>query len=211
MKRVLYFIAIVLIASCKKEDVSTNPSLGFLESWLNNNPRIYITKTIDSNIHFERGVATYRGYTFKPLYDVKITAIGGKIAETGTFKIVISDIEDFYFLNPIYVDSVVVSNIQKFQYKTVKQEIVLSANKLYIIAYLNKSHSSVYDALYMDYVPNAINNIVLPLLINDISINMTYYSYGLIDNGVYRVLSGGGVMGHAEMRGLVDFKYELKK
>src|SRR5450759_1033221 len=171
MKKILSLIVIVLIVSCtKKSSDPVQQDPGMLEGYLKENPGITVQKTTSSLISYRNGYATSRGYHFKPLKDIKITDIGGKIAEKGTFKIKISNIDTGWSKDngwtDILTDSITITDISSFQYKTVSKEIILNADKNYVISYFNLSHNSVYDAgsgLQNEYIG-------MPLKINDIEI-----------------------------------------
>jgi hypothetical protein len=213
MKRFFYFLAIVLIASCKKDDLDSISSSGFLEGFFYNNPKIIVRKTIESNIAYQGGVATYRGYIFKPLYDMRISAIGGRIAELGTFKIEIYQLHNtgiWGSRDTLLIDSVNINNINKFQFKNINHDLILLANEQYLIRYFNKNHNSVYDAGLGYSQPDQLNNIKYPLEINDIEIETPYYTYETSYNGKYHTTTEG-TWSDGILRGLVDFKYELTK
>jgi len=210
MKKILSLIVIVLIVSCtKKSSDPVQQDPGMLEGYLKENPGITVQKTTSSLISYRNGYATSRGYHFKPLKDIKITDIGGKIAEKGTFKIKISNIDTGWSKDngwtDILTDSITITDISSFQYKTVSKEIILNADKNYVISYFNLSHNSVYDAgsgLQNEYIG-------MPLKINDIEIERIYWTYDMILDGVYQSMEQGFTNGLGLFRGLVDFKYEL--
>jgi hypothetical protein len=63
MKRIIYFIAIILIASCNKNDSEPNSSPGFLAGYLNNDPEIVVSQTSETNISPSvQNFGIYRGY-----------------------------------------------------------------------------------------------------------------------------------------------------
>lgn len=210
MKRFFYFMAIVLIASCKKDDLDSTSSYGSLEGFLNNNPKIILRKTSESNVPYKGGFATYRGYIFRPLYGMRISAIGGKIAELGTFKIEIYHINNNLWgrRDTLLIDSVNINNTNKFQFKNINHDLILLANEQYLIRYFNKNHNSVYDAGLGYSQPDPLNNIKFPLIINDLEIEIPYYTYETSYNGKYYTTTEG-TWNEGIMRGLVDFKYEL--
>jgi hypothetical protein len=210
MKKLLYFFAILLFVSCTKKNSDPAEQPGILGSYLKANPEIIIQKTTQSMIGYQDGYATYRGYQFKPSKDMKITEIGGRIAQNGTYKIIISNTDGGWTKDngwtEILTDSITITNTGVFQYKKITQNIILKAGKNYVIRYFNKSHDSVFDA-GLGSQPGIIE---LPLIIDDIEIDNIYYSYELKITGGYLTMeqglanSLGGIL-----RGLVDFKYEL--
>lgn len=212
MKRFFYLMAIVLIASCKKDNLDSTSGSGFIEDFLNINPKIAVGKTSESNVIYQGGVATYRGYIFKPLHGMKISAIGGRIAEFGTFKIEIYHINNSYLWgkDTLMIDSVNINNINKFQYKNINHDLILIANERYLIRYFNKSHNSVYDAGLGYSQSNLLNIIRFPLKINDIEIEIPYYTYEISSNAEYFTITEE-TWNYGILRGLVDFKYELTK
>jgi len=208
MKRFFYFIILVLIASCKKEDANSNLSSGLLEGFLNSNPKIAIQKTTYSNVSYDEYYSTFRGYAFVPLHNIKISAIGAKIAGYGTFKIEILDWNNM--MDTLLTDSIKITNTSIFQFKNINHELMLNANKTYIIRYFNINHNFVYDAGLGYGQSDTINIIKFPLTINDIKILSPYYTYTSYYNGNYYNI-GEGLWNSGIFRGLVDFKYELTK
>lgn len=211
MRKLLIFLAIVVISCTKKNSDPVEQVPGIIESYLKDNPEIIVQKTTASVIPFRDGYATYRGYHFKPLKDIKITEVGGRIAEKGTYKIKISNIDTGWSKGngwtDILTDSININNTGVFQFKKVSQDIILKADKNYVIYYFNLSHNSVYDA-GLGYQPVSI---VLPLKIDEVEIERIYYSYEQKITGGYLTMeegftnSLGGIL-----RGLVDFKYEVQ-
>ena len=93
MRKLLIILAIVVVSCTKKNSDPPVQVPGIIESYLKDNPEIIVQKTTASVIPFRADYATYRGYHFKPLKDIKITEVGGRIAEKGTYKIKISNID----------------------------------------------------------------------------------------------------------------------
>jgi len=210
MKRFLYYVGIVIIASCKKEDSNSNLDLnrGLLEGYLYSNPKIIVQKTTYSSISYDQYYSTYRGYVFSPSQDIKISAIGGRIAGFGTFKIEIyrgwtSD------RDTLLIDSININKTSIFQYKNINRELILKANEEYLIRYFNINHNFVFDA-GLGYGSDATNILQFPLIIKDIKILSPYYMYLNLYNGNYYTIDEGIWFGGI-LRGLVDFKYELTK
>lgn len=209
MKKILYLLILVLIASCKKESSNTNSDAGLLEGFLNNNPKISVIKTTFAYGTYNEYYSTDRGYIFKPLNNIKITAVGGKIAGYGTFKI-----ELFHGLpwnkETLMIDSIKINNTSVFQFKNINPGLTLNANEVYIIRYFNINHNFVYDAGLGYGQSDSTNIIKFPLTIKDIQILSPYYTYSNLYNGNYYTINEGDY-NEGKFRGLVDFKYELTK
>jgi hypothetical protein len=209
MKRFFYFIIIILIAACKKDSVDTNSDPGVLEGFLTNHPDIIVQKTTYAYGTFNNYYSTHRGFIFKPLKDIKISAVGGKIAGYGTFKIEIFH-NWLWERDTLLVDSISINNTAVFQFKNIKPELILNANELYLIRCFNINHNFVYDA-GLGYGQSDTTNIIeFPLTINDIQILSPYYTYINLYNGNYFTINEG-LYDVGIFRGLVDFKYELKQ
>jgi hypothetical protein len=211
MKNLLFLIPIIFLISCAKDDV--NPSIkniGFLDDYLKKNPDITILKTTESNIVYTGGVATYRGYIFKPLEDLKLNAIGGRIAKQGIYKFEILKLDGGWYstCDTLFMDSINITNISSFQYKNVDKDIILFGNERYIFRYFNENHNSVYDAGLGFSQSDTINYIKFPLAIEDVEIEIPYYTYQKLYDGEYRMYQGG-TFNLGILRGLIDFKYEI--
>lgn len=217
MKVLLYFIILVLIISCETEDSNSikDNSIkensikeqGLLEGYLNNNPKIIVQKTTYSQISYNKYYSTYRGYVFTPIQNIKIKAIGARIAGYGTFKIEIYRWP--YKIDTLLIDSVTINNTSIFQYKNITRELILKPNEEYLIRCFNINHNFVFDA-GLGYGNDTTNILNFPLLIKDVKILCPYYAYtSSYDGNFYTIIEGiwfGGIL-----RGLVDFKYELTK
>ena len=206
-----YLISLFLLASCNKEEVApvrvAPVKPGILENFIKADPTITLQKTTQSAYHFENA-ATYRGYVFKPLSNIRITAIGGKIAEKGNYKIEIFSSESGNWKSDtLLVENIQITDTQKFQYKELGKGLELAAHKSYIIRYFNESHNSVYDAVLPRTYQSATNPFS-PIKIGDIEVEKQYYTYHYKNNGEYYVVSEG-VFSNSLFRGLVDFKYDL--
>lgn len=219
MKKILYLIALVLIISCNKEsndstdDNNGIPEVndyGVLGTYLTEK-RLVIQKATLSQIEYDHIRTTYRGYIFTPEKDMKITEIGGRIAETGKYRFEIYRLDpEVYFskIETILVDSVTITDISIFQYKKLVDGPLLESNQKYIFRYFNQDHNSVYDAGLGRYQDDDYNNIKFPLKIKDITIESSYYTYNITINGeIFPAIEGEFWLGI--IRGLVDFKYEL--
>lgn len=212
MKRLLYLLLLISIVSCKKGDTdqpAQNP--GLIEGYLKENPSITVQKTNMSTVPYNDSYATSRGYHFNPLKDVKITEIGGRIAEKGIFKIKISNIDNGWSKGDgwvdVLIDSINITSTAIFQYKAVNKEVILLSGHKYLISYFNINHNSVYDA----GTGSLSGYVQMPLTIKDIEIEREYYSYDQNIIGGYRTIEEGFTNGLGLIRGLVDFKYELAK
>lgn len=210
-KNLLYFVVLALLVSCKKDEPDSVP--GFIEKFINDNPRIGVSIASPLIYGSVNSYASYRGYVFKPLSNIKINAIGGRIAETGVFKIIICEGHGYnYDLKPMLIDSINISNIDQFQYKNISKQLILSANNIYTIIYLNKTKYSIFDAGYKTYKENAVNAIELPLLVNGINIESTFCFYGMMVSGGFFPMYWIEESDYVQiLRGLVDFKYEVVK
>ncbi len=208
MKKLCILLLVIFIVSCNKNNTDPgqlNP--GVLGGYLKDNPAITVQKTTESTISYRDGFATSRGYHFKPLKDLKITEIGGRIAEPGTFGIKINNIDNGWSKADgwieVLIDSIKITNTSVFQYIPVNQEVILLTGHNYLISYFNKSHNSVYDA-GSGYESGYVQ---MPLTIQDIEIERVYYSYEQIIIGGYMLMEEGFTNGLGILRGLVDFKY----
>lgn len=179
-----------------------------IENYLNSNTYT-VQRTTESDISYDENYATHRGYIFKPLKDIAITAIGGMIAKSGNYKIEIFKFDDtswdpMAISENLLVDTITIDNTESFLYKSLETNINLRANQRYLVRYFNNDHSSVYDI----GLGNAADEYIsFPLQTQDIEIEIPYYSYAyFIDNEVY--LSSYGTFNQGIMRGLPDFKYK---
>ena len=210
MKNYFFIILVIFLISCEKDDVE--PEFGFLGNYLKNNPEISILKTSESDVVYARDAATYRGYVFRPLVDLKLNSFGGRIAEHGVYKFEIFKL-DKWSVSPIdtlLMASIKISNINSFQYKNINKEILLLANERYLIRYFNVNHNSVYDAGLGIWQSDIMNEIRFPLIIDDIEIEIPYYTYHAKHNDKYWLFQEG-TFNYGILRGLIDFKYELAK
>jgi hypothetical protein len=210
MKRFLSLLTVIFVVSCNKNNPDPGQQKsGLIEGYLKDTPALTVQKTTESQIGYRDGVPTDRGYHFKPLKDIKITYIGGRIAETGIFKIKISNIDNGWSKADgwidVLIDSINITNTTVFQYKLVDKDVILAADHNYLISYFNESHNSVYDA-GTGYMPGYLQ---LPLTIQDIEIERIYYSYYQIIIGGYQLSEEAFTNGLGIFRGLVDLKYEL--
>jgi hypothetical protein len=213
MKNILYLLLIIFFFfffSCKKDNsdpVSQDP--GLLEGYIIENPSITVQKTTESLIPYEDAYATSRGYHFTPLKNIKITAIGGRIAEKGMFTIKIRNIDNGWSKGEgwvdVLVDSIKITSTSKFQYKPVDKEVILTSGHKYLISYFNKSHNSLYD-LKNSSEPGFIE---MPLIIKDVQIEREYYSYDQIIIGGYMTVQETFTNALGILRGLADLKYEV--
>jgi hypothetical protein len=209
MKIIIYLIAIIFIVSCKKENTNTVTASGLLEGFLNDNPEIIVRKTTYAYGTYNQFYSTYRGYIFKPLSDIKISAVGAKVAGYGNFRIEISH-GWAWEKDTLLIDSVAIDNTAIFQFKNINHELILKANEEYLIMYFNVNHDFVYDA-GLGYNQSDLTNIIrFPLTIKDVQILSPYYIYKNFYKGKYYAISEGQDM-NGVFRGLVDFKYELVK
>ncbi|MDO1451721.1 hypothetical protein Q0590_35940 [Rhodocytophaga aerolata] len=195
-----------LLFSCNKQE-AVPVQRGFLEDFIKSDGAIKVYKTTNFPNDY-RHTATYRGYIFKPLEAIKITAIGGKIAAEGTYRIELYDHTNLSWTksDPLLVDSVAVSNTDGFQYKPLAKALELKANHLYLIRYFNKSHDSVYDALLPEsYNPD--QGLYFPFQIKEIEVMDIYYTYHYLYEGQY-YWGEEGTYNTPKFRGLVDFTYE---
>lgn len=169
-----------------------------------------VQRTTESEVVYDEESVTHRGYVFKPLKDITIKEIGGMIAKTGAYKVEMFKFEDTGWDNmtideTLLIDTITVDNTESFIYKGLNTDIYLQANQRYLIRYFNQDHSSVYD-VGMGYGSG--DYISFPLQINDIEIELPYYSYAnIIDNEIW--LSSYGTFDQGILRGLPDFKYKL--
>ena len=173
MKKPFYFLLLISLLSCGKDDViPASPKQGLLEEYFNDNPKIIIQKTTDSNVVYEGGVATYRGYVFSPIVDINLTAIGGRIAEKGTYKYEVFKLNEYWVSinDTLLMESINVQDINNFQYINLKKEIHLSPKERYLIRYFNENHNSVYDAGLGTSHSDAVNYIQFPLTLKEIEI-----------------------------------------
>jgi hypothetical protein len=210
MKNFLYLFLIIFFVSCKKDNTDPVPQEpGLLEGYIKENPSITVQKTTESAIPYEDGYATNRGYHFTPLKNIKITAIGGRIAEKGMFTIKIRNIDNGWSKGEgwidVLVDSINITSTSKFMYKTVDKDVILSTGHKYLISYFNKSHNSLYDAKN-SADPGYIG---MPLIIQDVQIEREYYSYEQHIIGGYMTMQETFTNALGILRGLVDMKYEV--
>jgi len=206
MKKIFYFL-LFICASCNNDDDAKPQQHGPLETYLKDN-NVSIIKTTKSSIVYSAGNATHRGYIFTPLKDIKLTHVGAKIAETGTFDVELIEMDGMYIkYDTLVSEDLTINNTENFIYKEIKTPLVLKANKSYLLRYFNESHSSVYDAGTGSFNASDPNYIKLPLTIGDIQIKTLYYTYLTQYNGVYHLgVEGGWSAGI--LRGLVDIVYE---
>lgn len=146
------------------------------------------------------------------MVDIKINSFGGRIAEQGKYKFEIFKMDESWYptTNNLLLDSINITNTSSFQYKITDKEILLLKNERYLIRYFNESHNSVYDAGLGWSQSDEINDIIFPLIIDDIEIEIPYYAYYSKYNGKY-YLCQEGTFDFGILRGLVDFKYKLVK
>ena len=210
MKNLLYLFLIIFFVSCKKDNSDPVPQdPGLLEGYIIENPSITVQKTTESLITYEDAYATNRGYHFTPLKNIKITAIGGRIAEKGMFTIKIRNIDNGWSKGEgwvdVLVDSISITSTSKFQYKPVDKEVILTSGHKYLISYFNKSHNSLFD-LKTSASPGYIE---MPLIIKDIQIEREYYSYEQKIIGGYMTVQETFTNALGILRGLADLKYEV--
>jgi hypothetical protein len=208
-------LVMILLIGCAKDDAeptsqsSSSPAPtvpaavvpGVLEGYLNLNPRISVIKTVNSSFVYESGVTTWRGYIFtvKNNAGITLTAFGGRIAKPGVYRFMLRDLTSYLSsLYPIFEDSIVISDVNKFTYKDIPN-VSLRANTEYLLDYFNNDHSSVYDAGLGINQPDTVNRIKFPLKIGDIQIELPYYTYDYMAAGTFNA---------GLLRGLVDFKYK---
>ena len=213
MKQNVFLLLIIVLISCDKDDVKPNiKESGFLENYLTNNPRISVLKTTDSHVVYTGGVATHRGYVFKPLADLKVTSFGGRIAEPGVYNFELFKLNAWWVSvnDTLLLDSINITNTSSFQYKRIDKEILLLKNEKYLIRYFNETHNSVYDAGIGWSPTDTTNYIRFPLVVDDVEIEIPYYTYHTKFNGQYWQTQAG-TFNYGILRGLIDFKYELVK
>ena len=213
MRRYLFLVPIIFLISCEKDSVEPNgKNVGFVANYLKNNPGISIIKTTESNIVYVGGVSTYRGYIFTPSADLNIIAIGGRIAEPGTYKFEIYKMDDWWLstMDTLLADNITITDVRSFQYKNTSGKIFLSKNQRYLVRYFNESHNSVYDAGTGWSSTDTKNYIPFPVKMDDIEIEVPYYTYHTKHNGGYWSYQSG-TFNSGILRGLIDFRYELAK
>ncbi|MBB3186739.1 hypothetical protein [Microbacter margulisiae] len=195
-----------MIASCKKDDIESISSPGFFGEYLTNNSQIIVSPISEPNVSpSTTNFGIYRGYYFIPSKDIKITAIGAKIPEKGTYKIIVTSgvLNDFVDSNYMLLDSITINNPSEFQYKNISQALILSASTKYLIAYFNSNNLSVYQAQFPHYIS-------IPLTIKGIKIESLFYCSGTFYNGMYCLEGGNILQGSVNcIYGLVDFKYDV--
>jgi len=202
MKRFFYLIALVIIASCKKDNTAPAGN-GFLSEHIKNTPTIEVFETTGATYDPTGDYGIYWGYCFKPSKNIEISAIGAKIPNKGTFKIIISSSGYVNNDNYMFIDSINVNNVNEFTYKNVSKKLMLSANIKYTIAYFSKYKNNLYCA-------GISGTGIPPLIVNDIEIIYNYYPYGVYANGIYYPGSTTSSSGDKIM-GLLDFKYKLSQ
>jgi len=224
MKRCLYFLLksqfvflMVFFISCEKEESSLANEdgypivvdLGFLGKYLKKNYDISVIKTTESYYNYDSTMATSRGYVFETLNKLKITEVGGLIAEKGVYRFEIYGLKK-NMSNEIFFwqDSIEITKTDSFQYKKLKEEIILNKFEKYVIQYFSKDHNSIYDAGACYISTDLKDCIEFPLKIDDVKILSASYEYYWNSNGEY-MLDGVGRWQGGILRGLVDFKYEI--
>lgn len=215
MKNLVYLLLIFLLISCGKnesEEIIPEPeSYGFIEGFIKADPNVILEKTTESDWTFNPNAETHRGYMFIPKKDIRITEIGGKIAQTGIYDLelfLLDDNANFLKSDTLLSFAISITDINNFQYKKVSENIVLLSGKRYLIRYYNKTHDSVYDIIIPETYPyDAYSH---PLKTEDLEVEQMYYTY-LIYNPDGILIDGteGGIKGRNIMRGLPDFRYEL--
>lgn len=214
MRKFIYFIMIFAIVSCSKDDLEQISNPGFIEGHLKNNPLLEISsKNEPYKPFYDEDFGVYRGYYITPSKDIKIKEIGFRAPEKGIHKIILSNGALYDFSNGvhIYTDSISVTDVSKFQFKEVNEDINLTAGLSYLLVYFSKNPEEYYTAEYSFSDFNDHEYLKIPLTINDIEISGLFYYYGtLSSDGSFYLEKGseywGGIF---ELWGLVDFKYEL--
>ncbi len=211
----LYILVFVLFISCSK-DVVEPQSYGMLEEFFSQDSEIVVGLINRGNLDYIN-YATKRGFIFKPLVDIEITAIGGRMAKTGKYEIEIIEIdgEPWEWISetdsPILTNNVTITNTKEFQFTKLDSKLLLQANKRYVIRYFDENHESVYDVLLPDFYWNE-SHILHPQKIKNIELGMMYYAYYLESNGYYHFYNDGGIQSsRLFLRGIPDFKYQVKE
>lgn len=208
MKNLCCILVLVLIVSCKKEDnppVSDPPVMGFLETFLAANPavEVYQCKNWIPN------ETAYWGYLFTPVSDIKITHIGGRMAENGVTRLELYKMSPEAFslsiTNTLLVDSITITDSSRFQYKSIASGIILNAGQRYEIRYLNKASNSIWAAGRGN--PNEVPGFNFPVKAGPIVLEASYTANNYNLNGVwvsyFQQISQFGIQ-----YGLPDFVYE---
>ena len=208
MKKLLFLFVFALIVSCKKDDsplVHEPPVIGLLETFLATNPSVEINK-FNNWIPNE---TAYWGYLFTPTKDIKLTHIGGRIAENGVFRIELYTMSPDHFSmsikDTLLIDSITITDISKFQFKIIASGIILKADQRYEIRYLDKSSNSIWSAGRGN--PNDVPGFNFPVKTGPVVLEASYSSKNYSKNGVwvpyFEQISGYGIQ-----YGLPDFVYE---
>jgi hypothetical protein len=211
MRNIFLIASLLFIISCGKDEVNPiEQNSGILKDYLDENPNITILKTEESSIPYGGGFATYRGFIFIPMDNIKVTAVGGMIAKQGSYVFELYKLDEYGVdkVDTILTQNISIRDVNKFEYYSVSKQINLSKNERYLIRYFNESHKSVYDAGLGYFQPDMENLITFPVSMEDILIAIPYYSYHWKNNNEY-LLHHEGSFDRGIFRGLVDFKYEL--
>lgn len=205
-------ISILVLLSCKDTSTGTKQveetaigEKGYIASYVKENSSIMIQKTTDSNVDFQEDAYwTYNGFSFTPEKNIQMTAIGGLIAETGTYLFELySGYPSAQEPDTLLVDNITIGSVNEFQYKEI-EPIFLAAGGYYVLWYKSDSYASVYDLGLGHNQSNSMNIISKPLTYNEITLNWNFEYY---DSP--RILVGPGEWDGGILRGLVDFKYQI--
>ncbi|MFD1187489.1 hypothetical protein [Pontibacter rugosus] len=219
MKKALYLLLYITTAligvSCKSDDPEPASTPGVLESFISNNVSIKVSQVKDYYVsRYQSDYITHRGYYIVPSKDIKISALGCKVPEKGSYEIILCSGVPFDFVsgNYIYSDQINITNENEFQFKKVDQEIILLANQKYLLVYNTKNPLFYYEAKYVtdNWASNA-DHILLPHTIHDVQVTESFYMYASYRNDGNHYFDTGGTStwGAFTLSGLVDLKYEV--
>lgn len=185
-------------------DETTIGEDGYIGAFIQENSEFIIQKTTESEVSYPQNVNwANTGYNFSPEKNIKITAIGGMVAETGTYKFELYS--GFPFSTEpviLFADSITISSTDEFQYLEV-DPISLTAGGYYVLWYKNESYDSVYDLGLGYNQPDDANIFPKPFTFNEVTIDWAFYEFSSPSQ------SGGGEWHQGLLRGLVDFKYQI--
>ena len=213
-----YLLAFLLIVSCSKNDSELQPeSYGMLEEFISQDSEIVVEPISRDNLDYNSGRSTQRGFIFKPLVDIEITSIGGRMAKSGEYKIELFELGDqagawiYQDDLPLLTKKVTITNTKIFQFTELDNKLLLSANKRYILRYFDESHASVYDVVLPKRYQNE-NYQFHPQKISNIELEEAYFAYyGKQGEEYYYITDGAFMSSILFLRGLPDFTYVVKE
>ncbi|MCB9034495.1 MAG: DUF4082 domain-containing protein [Chitinophagales bacterium] len=141
------FVAITLLTSCKKEEITIKTITETPISTITNEKQMVDTFYATNFTNFEMG------FEFYASIDGKITKLGCKMPETGNYIVSLWDVETKSVLAQTQV---AVSNTNIFTYKELISSVEIMARKRYIVS-VNNTSGGVNKKYYVYYNTNGVD------------------------------------------------------